>query len=193
MSLRFSVLLSLALLLPAGLVEATPAAPAAPPAGKHVAKGDARYEAALMKVFELTYKRAIIDLSAQEAVDAFLKEMDKSDGPIKTCPAANEAMTQFANHEFKDAVMGYINSGEFRDLILEGMRQHYTQADLDAFIGFAATPAGGSYVEHSLKANAEVEALVKEHMEHMEDSPQIAKMLQQLGAALMVPMMKCKK
>jgi len=179
MNLRISAAAALALLL---LL----------PAGARAAEVDARYEAALQKTFDLSYKREIVDQGVDEAVDGFLKGIEKEES-LKSCPAADTAMRDFAQHQFRDAVAGYLGSQEFKDMIMEGMRKHYTQADLDAYIAFAESPAGASFLAHSTAAEAEVKSIVKARMEHLEDSPQISKMLSELGATLVVPMMKCQK
>jgi hypothetical protein len=150
------------------------------------------YESTLDQFYDLTYGRELANFDVEEGVQKFLEGM-KSNPDAKACPELGAVLESFANNEFRNALTEYMASPELRDELKAVMRKHYKQADLDAYLAFAATPAGAVFLEHREAAEADAKRAVADKVNHMEDSPIIKKMLTEMMGKMIGPMMKCKR
>jgi len=153
---------------------------------------EARYDRSLAKVYDLTYGKELSGADVDGAVAKFRDEV-KDKPEFKNCPGVRKAMDEFANVEFRQAMVAYLQAPEIKAQILSSMRKHYTQADLDAYLAFAETPAGASYLQHSGLAEAEVKRGLEERLGKMDESPEMRKMITEMVVKLMPAMLACKE
>lgn len=156
------------------------------------AQNKAGYEAALDKVYDLTYGAEISSVDINEGVAKFKTNVTKRE-EAKTCPALKTALEDFADKEFREAMTSFFQSPKLEESIKGAMRKQLTQADLDAFLAFAGSPAGKQYLDHQRASKAEVERVVSESTEALEDSPEFQKMMSDMVVKLLPVMMKCKQ
>ena len=151
-----------------------------------------RYERNLRQVYDMTYGARLTTSAVDAAVQKFAEGMARNP-EVAACPELGKATDAFAKKEFRIAVTKYFSSDELRDEVLAAMRKSYTAADLEAYLAFAATPAGASFLAHQQKSEAEAELAVAAKVEHLEDSPIMKQMFSDMMGMLIGPMMQCKR
>ena len=153
---------------------------------------DPAYEAALDRVFDLTYGEELKNANVSEMIEGFRQTMQQKVAAEK-CPGLDKAMNEFVETDFRATVVAMFNSPTLRASVKDGMRQHLTLADLEAFLAFAATPAGAQYLAHSRLAEAEVKRRVSEWVDGMQQSPEMKDMVTKMVTKMIPAMMECKK
>jgi Uncharacterized protein conserved in bacteria (DUF2059) len=153
---------------------------------------DPAYEAALDRVFDLTYGEELKKANVGEMIEGFRKTM-REKVSAQQCPGLDKMMDEFVETDFRTTVVAMFNSQTLRASVKDGMRAHLTQADLDAFLAFAQTPAGAQYLAHNSAAEAEVKRRVNEWVEKMQQSPEMKDMLTKMVTKMIPAMMECKK
>ena len=153
---------------------------------------DPAYEAALDRVFDLTYGEELKQANVGEMVDGFRQSMQEKISEQK-CPALDKAMDQFIEKDFRTTVIALFNAPTLRASVKDGMRAHFTKADLEAFLAIAQTPAGAQYLAHNRAAEAEVKRRVSEWVDNMQKSPEMKDMMTKMVSTMVPAMMECKK
>lgn len=161
-------------------------------AGSAQAAASPQYEAVLDRYYDLTYGHQIDQLNIDELAEKF-REGASSKPEAKACPALGKAIDDFSKNEFRKAISDYFHSPELEKEIKEAMRKRLTQADLDAFLAFVATPAGKSFLEHSQAANVDVERAIDQMTDKMDQSPAFQAMMTDMVTKLVPVMLTCKK
>ncbi len=150
------------------------------------------YEAALDQVYDLTYGGDIASVNIDEGVAKFRDNVTARD-EARSCPALKTALEDFADQDFREAMTTFFQSASLEEAIKGAMRKQLTQADLDAFLAFAGSPAGRLYLEHQRVAKLDVERAIEARTEALEQSPEFQKMMADMVVKLMPVMMACKK
>jgi len=150
------------------------------------------YDKALEEVFQLTYGKELTSLNVDEMVEAFAKGA-KGKAEQEQCPALNTKIDSFANVQVRKAVTDYFSSPALKSAIKEEMRKHYAQADLEAFLTFARSPAGAKFLAQQTKADAAVSRTVKERAEAIAESPEFTAMMGDMMSELLPVMLQCQK
>lgn len=157
-----------------------------------VAQDKAKYDAALEKVFQMTYGEELRSVNIDEGVQKFRASVtDKEEA--KNCPALKTALEDFANQDFRQTMTTFFQSPQLADKIKGEMRKELTQADLDAFVAFADSPAGKSYLDHQRAAKVGVSRAINDSAGSLEDSPEFQKMMSDMVVKLLPVVMKCQK
>lgn len=150
------------------------------------------YEQALEDVFQLTYGKELTSLNVDEMVEAFAKGA-KGKAEQEKCPALVSTIDSFADVQVRKAVTDYFSSPSLKAAIKDEMRKHYAQAELEAFLAFARSPAGTRFLAQQQKADAAVARTVKERTEAIAESPEFTAMMGDMMAKMLPVMLQCQK
>lgn len=186
-----NTLLAVALGL-AGLLGPVSAGATPSQASESPAVGSPAYEALLERYFQITIGRELNDAKVDEQVEGFKATM-RAKPEAQKCPALSTAMDELADVDFRKLLIDYLNSETLHATIKQGLRKHLTQADLEAFLAFAESPAGRRYQEHSIAATHEAEAAIEASTEQMASSPEFKEFFGSMVTRLIPLAMKCPK
>lgn len=150
------------------------------------------YEAALDRYYDLTYGQRLASADIDQLVGDFRDGL-AAKPQAQSCPALKSALGEFAEHDFRAAVVAYFRSPTLRGQIKDVVRKHLTQADLEAFLAFADTPAGTSYVRNSAAVDAQVREALKTSKEKMLAAPEMKQLMSDMGAKLLPVMVQCQE
>ena len=150
------------------------------------------YDAALDRYYELTVRKQL-DALDMDAMVAKFREAASSRADAKSCPALKTALDEFADKNFRTALQGWLRSPALEAQIKKGFAKHLEQADLDAWLAFAETPAGMRFVEREARASAAMEETLRNTEQLLMESPEMKTMLGDMVVKLMPVMMQCQK
>lgn len=146
--------------------------------------------ASLDRYYQLMYGAKIEQLSSGDLAKDFMSKM-QDDDKMMACDGMREMFADFAKEEFTPNMRDFMRSDAVSGPIKQALREHLTQADVDAFLAFVDTPAGRSYMQHSGLAEAAADEKLDNVTKTMFESPQMKQMMTGLVSRMMPVVMQC--
>lgn len=146
--------------------------------------------ASLERYYQLIYGAKLEQLSREDFAKQFMAGM-QDDKKMMACDGMREMFADFAREEFTPGMRAFMQSDAFSGPIKQALRDHLTQADIDAYLGFAESPAGRAYLAHSSEADAAASARLDRLKATMFESPELKKMMTGMVTRMMPVLMKC--
>ena len=149
-------------------------------------------ESQLEAMYQLTYGKQLAGLSVDDMVAAF-KQGARGKAEDQKCPALGTAIDDFSDTRVRQVIADYFGSPALKDAIKAEMRKHYTQDDIAAYLAFARSPAGTSFLAHQALTDPAVEATVKAKTQSIAETPEFGTMVGEMTAKLLPVMLQCQK